>query len=556
MSHNTLFLEIGLESIKLLVLQQPESIVIDFENIFFEGLGAFKTSERLEHYHKSIKMYLSRQKLEIAQVKMVLKDPQIEINCIPTQYTAYLSILEALREKLWETHKVSDSDYEIFISPGQKISLNRQTFTQATTVPKSIFLEYKAFLSKFNVKSCHIYSMTQTLAWIEPKLTKNATPNSNFLKLTIFVSHAQTMLCLSCNNQSLKCRTIPIGTANFSKVLLGDIIYEGITFTTTLEEAEQIKQVQGVCHENLTPTSEANLVKLPPSVTQELFAPILENLKLELKRFISAALTEFNLSKIDSMVLLGSGAKIKNLDRFFQTESSIPCHIFDSDFHVSPEKQTKWHDLSHEFSHFCALKTDINMTDLLSPTRPFTLFRLKLEKYALAITFALLIVLYLCLEFHAQKMQQQLLQLTDQWNERVKSYVHYFHYQNEKKRSLESLVKISAYQAMKIPWIGFFKQLSQVDTPHIMLEELRLETAETFSLYPTYFMVLKGSVSILPSEELTHEGVIGEYMKTLNASAWLKSVILSYIHASGASPGDTQTTKLFELKAEFKFNHE
>lgn len=112
------------------------------------------------------------------------------------------------------------------------------------------------------------------------------------------------------------CRTVSVAGNSFTKAI-------GQSLNLSFEEAEQIKKEKGVIKVDSDPNP------LPPTAMRifNVIDPVLNELVTEVQRSFDYYRSRYRPETIESVVLSGGTARLKNLDAFLSTKLGVRCEI-------------------------------------------------------------------------------------------------------------------------------------------------------------------------------------------------------------------------------------
>jgi len=113
-------------------------------------------------------------------------------------------------------------------------------------------------------------------------------------------------------------REVPVSSLEISEALTGTLAGEKGTVSLTKDEAEKVKIEKGFPYDPEKPDD-----KISSTQIVSLIRPILETFANEIKRSIGYYSNQYNGGKVSVVYLAGSGAYLKNLDRFLQKELGL-----------------------------------------------------------------------------------------------------------------------------------------------------------------------------------------------------------------------------------------
>ena len=550
----TTFVDIGSSTLKIIEVEEGKKPVILSHHILEIDSKSTK-HEPSEPKNVSIKKKLTAcfKAHSIASKKIILivKGQKIFSRSYILPEMSWKSIFDAVKGKILEDSGLKESDLKIYINP-LKIPpyiYRGEVVAKSAAISKDFVGEYSGFFSDFpgvQLSLCPLEDCLSGMLRLMPEA------GSDEVDVCIHMSSTTTTVLLTRYGIPLLSHHIPTGGTNFTRVLMGDIVFDGVTVTTTQKEAEEIKERHGILRENES-LEEKCLVKLPSDVISSLLSPLLESFVAEIRRFLTFAKNELSIERIERIYLTGVGAGLRNLDFFLERYFSIPVsYVRVGDFlEYGKEASKEFMDKNGDIlAHLVGGACMEDRTDFLKKESKWRIFKQNLDKYYVLILFCLLIVCYGLLEVYNQNFKKQSIAAENQWSDKLVRYSLYFQTQNDKKVCLNALSSVIRYNNQRIPWTGFYKTLSKSVPEGMKLSKLDISSVreESLLLEADYICSLEGWVSASGGQSA--EMILSDFIGRINATPWIKS---TEIVSVAKDPEMSQEMKKFNLKCKFEF---
>jgi len=177
------------------------------------------------------------------------------------------------------------------------------------------------------------------------------------------IDDVELLLGVYKGSQLIFSRRLPVSWDKLTKALTEILVSEKGTTQLTYEEAAQVKNTVGIpLDEEVSGqghTSTSHILSL--------MRPLLEALAREIKFSLSYFSSHFDMDAPASILLTGTGANLKNLDRYLSQELKIPVSFLKRHSEIIPDgadgqglSQEVWNQLSRAVSAFVSRGKAIN----------------------------------------------------------------------------------------------------------------------------------------------------------------------------------------------------
>lgn len=308
-------IDIGISSVKVVGMRMGKA-----PSVWFYSIADLPENCGERYVTEAIQKILKERNFPSRDAVLTFTDESITIRRIELPRMTDDEILDALR---WQAKDIIHFDIDKasldFKILGEVQREDGSKFTELLFVAasKEVIDKKIQILKAANLNVISIYVSPFGLENVV-KINDDIKPSGTMLAIDF--GYAKTEISVFKNNTLEFVRTVPIGSEQLSEAIAAaSVSTEKGDIQLSEEEAEDVKIRLGIPYEETALERGITSVQI-----LSLMRPILERFSKEIRRSIEYYIQEYGRDDIKEVYLVGTGSRLKNLDRYLSEELNIP----------------------------------------------------------------------------------------------------------------------------------------------------------------------------------------------------------------------------------------